>query len=117
MSMNTYKLNGITTPTNNDDAVNKSYVDTEVSGVSTNVIAVQARTQNQTADVLGTTFDKNSSFVLRVDDGNFDYFTVRNNERFSVSRFSVSNASVQINNPLFMQNQRIQLLGTPTRDT
>ena len=67
MSMNTYKLNGITTPTNSDDAVNKSYVDTAVSGVSTNVIEVQARTQ-RTENVhspLGQISAKFSSFSFR----------------------------------------------------
>ena len=34
MSMNTYKLNGIPTPTNNDDAVNKVYVDNRISNLS-----------------------------------------------------------------------------------
>jgi hypothetical protein len=32
--MNTYKLNGIPTPTNNDDAVNKVYVDNRISSLS-----------------------------------------------------------------------------------
>ena len=34
MSMNTYKLNGIPTPTNNDDAVNKIFVDNRISSLS-----------------------------------------------------------------------------------
>ena len=82
---------------------------------NTNVVNLQTATQNFVGAVNGTDFLDNSTFVLRVANG--DFFTIRNDAApVSVSKLSVSNTSVQINNPLFMQNQRIQLLGTQIDD-
>jgi len=78
----------------------------------TNITDLRNKTQNITGSINGTDFLDNSTFVLRVADS--DIFTIRNDATpFSVSKLTVSNSSVQINNPLFMQNQRIQLLGEP----
>jgi hypothetical protein len=77
---------------------------------------LQNKTQNINATINGTEFLDNSTFILRV--VNSDVFVIRNDASpFSVSKLSVSNTSVQINNPLFMQNQRIQLVGAPVDNT
>ena len=110
MNMSFQKLRGIPTPVDNDGAANKEYIDTAYITLDGRTTALEGKTQNMSATVSGSQFDKNSSFVLRVADA--DFFIVRND--LGVSKLAVSNTSVQINSvPLFMQGQRIQLVGTP----
>jgi hypothetical protein len=111
MNMSFNKLRGIPTPEDDDGAASKEYVDTAYIILDGRATALEDKTQNMAAIVSGSTFNKNSSFVLRVADA--DFFVVRNDS--GTSKLSVSNTSVQINSvPLFMQGQKIQLLAEPT---
>jgi len=79
----------------------------------TRISALETKTQNQSGSLVGTDFTNNLSVILRVANG--DFFTIRNDAApFSINKFNVSNTSVQISSiPLQMNNQKIQLLGTP----
>lgn len=108
MSMNTYKLNGITTPSNDDDAVNKLYVDDLIN-------PLQAKVQNISGFTEETQYNKNSTFILR--DGVGDIVSIRDNQPSSNLQLVISQLSATIFVPLFMQEQRIRDLGAPVANS
>ena len=77
------------------------------------ITALEGKTQNINASLIGTDFSNNSSFIL--DPASSHTFTIRNNATpFSTAKFSVNNTSVQIISvPLLMNLQRITLLAAP----
>jgi len=77
------------------------------------ITALEDKTQNINASLIGTDFSNNASFILNPSSSHT--FTIRNNAfPVSTAKFSVNNTSVQvISVPLLMNLQRITLLAAP----
>lgn len=76
------------------------------------ITALEGKTQNINASPIGTDFTNNSSFILNP--ASSHTFVVRNNSFPSpTAKLAVSNTSVQINTPLFLQGNIISLVNDP----
>ena len=89
LTMNNNKITSLGTPVDSSDATRKDYVD----GLIT---PLQVKTQNLTGNSIVSTFTKNIQFKL--DDT--EYFDILNSAFISVSKFTVSNTSVQASIPI-----------------
>ena len=110
MNMSNKIITALGAPVSSSDAVRKAYVDDLIT-------PLQTKTQNITATASENVFNNNSSFILRVANG--DSFTIKNDDSpFSTAKFIVSNTSVQVASvPLLMNTQKITLVGEPTIST
>ena len=89
LTMNNNKITSLGTPVDSSDATRKDYVDGLIS-------PLQVKTQNLTGNSIVSTFTKNIQFKL--DDT--EYFDILNSAFISVSKFTVSNTSVQASIPI-----------------
>jgi hypothetical protein len=96
------RIRDVGAPVDVADVTRKSYVDDLIT-------PLQTKTQNQTANIGGTTFTKDTTVILREADG--DFFLVTGDA--GDLKFVVGTTSISFNKNIFMLTRLISQLGNP----
>ena len=102
------------TPSLDNDASTKKYVDDINTTLSGNITALQTKTQNIESSNVINTITKTTKFKL----SDSDIFTITDDSGpfFSVTKFQVQNTNINVTIPMSMNNYQLSGIPTPIND-